>query len=310
MPNWVVHLGLTFVLFKVIPIRLKDFRLVLIGSVLPDVAALAYVFVLDVLRLPTMYQEFVVWYFQPWHTPFMAFFYSWALALLFGGNKIKNFLLIYSATLVHFLLDATQIHVGYWQLLGYPFSFANLNFNLFYVSSPIYLVLTFLSFGLLVWAFVIQNEKIQFEFKFAPISFILLVFVFLFPFATKGEFYKNNYHYLQFFSNQSSFEGKPIEVSVAKVVNLNPLQCLELGKKLTLEYKGDSSIKVGDDISFKGIYHKGIIKITFLKHHTGYRNKVIMSLLGLVFLFFFIFKSFFIGGYHVVRKLSKKFISM
>lgn len=308
MPNWIVHIGLTFLLFKVIPIRLKDFRLILIGSVLPDVAAIVYVLVLDVLKLPAMYQKFVVWYFQPWHTPFMAFFYSWALALLFKGNKIKIFLLIYSAALVHFLLDATQIHVGYWQLLGYPFSFANLNFNLFYVSSPIYLVLTFFSFGLLVWAFIIQNEKIQFDFKLAPISLILLVFIFLLPFFTKEAFYKNNYHYLQFFSNQSSFEGQPIEVSVSKVVHLNPLQCIELGKKLTLDYKDDSSIKIGDDISFKGVFHNGSIKITFLKHHTGFHNKVITSLLGLLFLFFFVFKSFFIGAYHAMRKLSKKFI--
>ena len=290
MPNWIVHMGVTFLFFKTIRIKLQDMRLILLGSVFPDATAIAYVLFLDIIKLPGISYETVIWYFQPFHTPFLALFYSIPIALIFSGKFIRNYLLFYTAALFHFLLDTFQTHVGYHQLLAYPFSFKNFNLKFWYTDHIIFFIFTFISLFLIIWTFFIHKNELKFTKKNLRYVIIFTLITLSIPFLTKELFYKNNFHYLNFFSARENYENKEIKISVSKIVNIDPLQAKELNKILTLKYNGKEKLNINDSISFNGIYKNGIVEVSFLKKDK-FNRKILTSIIGMLLLFLFFLKN-------------------
>ena len=78
MPNWIVHTGAAAGGGALLPGRWRFLPFFMLGSVLPDTAAVAYITMLDLGWFAKLSPEVVLWYFQPYHTPFLSLLYSGA----------------------------------------------------------------------------------------------------------------------------------------------------------------------------------------------------------------------------------------
>lgn len=285
MPNWIVHLGLQYGVGKAIPQRFRDMTLFMLGAITPDIASVILIGMLDVLNVQKHF-DFLIWYFQPFHTPFMSVLIGAFLALILKGPKWAYFLSFSAGALLHFLLDMTQKHIGFHLLIAYPFSFGNYNLRLFFPDHTIYYVLTGLSLCILLAVLFLEKERSHVDYKriFDPksgrVAFLLLVVILTLPFLTRDLFFKNNFHYLEYFMDRRSFEGQKIELCVSEIVSVAPLRVSELNKVIELDYHGPENLKVGDKVSLSGVLSQGVLKVDFLKRHTSYSFKRITSIMG------------------------------
>jgi hypothetical protein len=300
MPGWITHMGIGYLFYRTIPFKLRDLRFFFLGAIFPDVASVIYVLVLYFLRLPADIYQAALWYFQPFHTPFMCLFVAVLFGCSFDGNKIARSLLIFSGSLSHFFLDAFQKHFGYYQLLGYPFTYANPHFGLFFSDDPFFIALDIVSILILILVLFVLKEKSPLpELKLDPkalrFTWVLLVFLLVFPLATRESFYASNFHQLKLFAGKENFEGRMIELGISTVTGTHPLKVEELGRTFILNMgKGpESQIKQGERISLKGRYYKGKIDVVSLHRARHYLVKIITSLAGGVIFIIYFFISLF-----------------
>ncbi|GEM_PF-565505 len=288
MPNWIVHLGLQYGAVKAIPHRFRDVTLFMLGAITPDIASVVYVGLLDVLNVQKHF-DFIIWYFQPFHTPFMSVLIGLMIALFLKGPKPAYFFSYSAGAMLHFVLDSTQKHIGFHILLGYPFTFQDLNLNLFFTDHVIYYIFTWISLGILVTILLFEKERSHVDIRHVfdrtgmPFGFVLLALILVFPFFTKDDFFRNNYHYINFFTDKEDFTGKKIALCVSEVVSTEPLKVFELNKILELHYSGSIRLKKGDFVSLEGIYNGKSIDVDFIRIHGSYRFKRITSIIGLIF---------------------------
>ncbi len=291
MPDWVTHIGLTTTVLKP-AVRKNDIPLLALGSILPDLTKIISIQFLDFSNSTPLFKDFVVWYFEPFHTPFMAIFSSLILAILIKGNIKRNFFLIYIPALVHLFLDSFQMHLSFYPLLLYPFSLKNINIALYHNSNIISLILPILSFPLLLYVMIINEGHIKFVIRKKIMLIIVSIIMLTIPFLTRNLFYKNNYNSLDFLNNPKKWDGKYVELGVSyvektdgQIITLN-----ELGRKLKIHIPTDKMflVKKGSFISIRGKYLKGIIYAEKVLYDPIKRKKYI-SLVGLIFLIFILF---------------------
>ena len=313
MPNWIVHLAAGTALSSVIRSRSRILVLFLLGSILPDLSSIANVLFLD--RFTHLFKswDFPIWYFQPFHTPFLAVFYSLALALMVSGGWRRNFVNIYAGALTHFALDTFQRHIGFHHLMFYPFSMKDINVNLFFPDHWFFFVLGIVSVVLLL-SLVLIDRKIfvstglKIEFRRSGWAALLVAAVICAPFLTKGLFYSSNYHWLQFFSGKD-FEGRVVEIGNSRVVSLDPFRTVELNRTLTLRIPAGifpKGVKVGDWVSYRGIWRNKTVEVTLFHKNSRYFEKIYLSLAGALFILWMVIVNFAGGGVHGLRQLRKK----
>ncbi len=303
MPDWITHTATGSILFKSISKRFK-FALIMLSAVLPDIAKVISIPIINFSSMPPPVKEFGVWYLEPFHTPFMALFYSLFLAIIIEGNIKNNFLLIYGSCLFHFFLDSFQKHYGFYQLLLYPFSFKNYNLQLFHTSHMIFLIAPLVCLPVIVYVFLKARGELKITFRYKGLLIFLFVFIFAFPLLTKKLFYKNNFDYLDFLKNPSKWENKKVKFGVSRVLNIEKkenkwiITVEELGYKFKLIWKKELPFKIEKDsrISAVGIYKNGVVYIDKLWYEPIKRKKA-FSLIGLFFILMVILKPYILRNY-------------
>lgn len=286
MPSWIVHIGTSYLFFK--KSKYCDFRLIIIGAILPDIFRFTYVIFLDVFDFKP---EFIITYFEPFATPFMTLFLA-LIVSLFTKRPLKSFIILFLLSIFHFFLDSFQKQIGYYNLFLYPFSFKNINFELLMIDHPFFIILNFLFLPILIYMLIRQKNTPLFIFKTQRLKYIILlvVFVFIFPIFTKELFYKNNFHYLQFYQKPLNWNNKKVEMCYCKVIKQNPLTVEEMGKKFIIA-NSSNNYKVGDFISIIGIYKNNKVYAKYIYKHLKFQ-KAIFSLIALFLIFLLFIKSY------------------
>lgn len=307
MPNLTTHIAAAWLLAR--PIRSIGpwAFLFALGAVIPDISPGIYVPLLDVFRFGLRDPQSMIWFFQPWHTPFGSLILCAAVSFLFAGRPFAVFGSLAAGTMSHFFLDIFQKHIGMHTLLLYPFSFVKITPSLFFSDHPVFQVLTLVSLSLIAvffWKFRKDLQPVRFV---ASVPRVLCAVVFftiaiVIPFLTRDAFYRNDYHSLQFFRDPPSREGKPLAICTARVTGNNPWKVMELGRSIVFVPPPEIKVAVGNLISFKGPYLDGIVRITDWHIHRGLGVKIAFSLLGLVILAMMLIVPVIEGGRHAVSK--------
>ena len=233
MPDWITHIGISF---SGKYIKGWDLRLIAIGAVLPDIFKPLYIIFLDTFNI---YSQEILTYFEPFHTPFFSLLFAIAISLLtqrFWFSLIQ----IIIPVAIHYILDNFQVQIGYYVLLLYPFSFKNLNIPILNWDSIIGIVIPLLILPFVLISIIkYKPQKVfvpnLFRNKRTIISFIIIIFLFIFPFFTRNKFYEHNYHSLQFYKDPTLYKGQIVYFPVSKVININPFMVEEMGRKFIIK---------------------------------------------------------------------------
>jgi hypothetical protein len=118
MPDWFTHTLIGWITGKTTKL---DVALVVIGSLIPDLAKIDIVFV---------WLGFHNYHlFEPFHTPVAACLIAGVVALCFQEPK-KAFLPLGIGVLTHFILDFFLVHVHGGMMLLFPFSWEGWQYSL------------------------------------------------------------------------------------------------------------------------------------------------------------------------------------
>ena len=147
MPNMLAHFGAQAVLTRTV-LPTADIKVIFLGCFLPDVPWILQRIIRSVF--PGFDPYSVRLYAIVQASLFVTLFLCGALAIL-SKSPGKVFSILAINSLLHLLLDALQTKWGNGVLLFAPFSWAQLNFDLFWPESlPTYL-LTLLGLGYVGW---------------------------------------------------------------------------------------------------------------------------------------------------------------
>ena len=275
MPDWLVHLGFAYAVARLI--KLRDLKLLFLGSLLPDLSRVALYFT-DFFHLDPISSHL---YFVPFHTPFMAAVVGSVISL-FSKNFKKSFFLIFLGAIFHLALDLTQYRMGNGVLLFYPLSFRQFYFNLFWSGDNVSLLLRALSIGVLVICLLEKRpvgSPLSLKAVNLKIVVPLILVVLAIPLSTTGLMMKHNVDYLDFFAHPQKWEGKKVEFYKAKVISTNPVIVREMG--VMFELVSSEKFREGDRICIEAIYKEGKISPVFIHRYRG-PSKSMVSLVGLL----------------------------
>lgn len=127
MPDWIVHLGVAYIICTVLSYRYKIFDtpntvLVMVGSVIPDLVKLGII--TDLLG-------YGLWdYLWPIHLPIGGFIIAGIISLLMKDKKTA-FLLLAMGVVLHFLMDLLLYNVSGGITLFFPFYWGSWQMDLF-----------------------------------------------------------------------------------------------------------------------------------------------------------------------------------
>ncbi len=283
MPDWITHLGGGYLLYR--PISRKDIRVLLLGTILPDVFSRVPALLDDVfhLPLPQYYQ------FGALHTPFMLLLLA-AFIALFSTDFFRCLGLILGGGIFHILLDMTQTKfAGFGQLLFYPLSYKTYQLNLFsYKGWGYYLMVA--AFFVLLLSYVNKPRINPVTFRLQRIGWAvpLLSLILLLPYVTWKQFWQHNVGYIVFRYYPERFENQEVALHFSRVVSTKPL-IIEEGDN-RFEVVTDQKFKLDDWISVNGKYRQGKLYPIQIRRELG-RAKIWISLVGLL-LFPFIWFDF------------------
>ena len=273
MPDWIVHLS--FALLICVIFKIKNWKLVLIGSVLPDFSRI-FLIILNFLGFDEI-KSFLI--LEPFHTPFINLLMSISIALLFN-NFWKNLLLVYLGVITHYLLDIFQFAGAYGHMIFYPLSFKEYSANLFYAGNIIFPII-----GLIILAgslyFIKEKNYLKLS-KTHYLSILPLIMAVLFVLSTHNNLLNANIEGVNFVSFPENYENQEVYLYNSDIVSINPLQLEEFGKIFLLETK--ENIKLNSIVSVHGIYKNNKIIVDSIFFHN--LNKHIFSLIGLIILVF------------------------
>ncbi|MBI4977672.1 MAG: hypothetical protein HZC28_09330 [Spirochaetes bacterium] len=278
MPDWITHIATA----AVYPKRTVDFRLMLLGAVLPDAWMPLHIAASD---LVSMSGNSFMLYTVPWHTPFMMLLVSLVIAL-FTRDVLRSWLVLSAFSLLHILFDSFVLHYGIYIIHAYPFyyrplyrGFIPFNAAMLY-AAPFVLLPSFV----LIWKRHVPVPIFTWSWKRVLPAAVLVALVAVLPLVTRQRLVDSGYHYLKFYENPASFEGKRVAFCISRVTSVDPLTVLEMGGRYMLDTAGkDYGLKKGNVISFDGVYTNGVVRVgTVAKYEP--RTKSFMSLFGLAFL--------------------------
>ena len=144
MPDWIVHIGVAYIICRLLYTKYTTFNhsntiLVMVGSLIPDIAKLAMI--TEYLGMDTLD------YFMAFHQPLTSLIVAAILCLFFEKRKIVLGLLILGLA-THYALDLLLINFGGGIYIFFPLSWQI--FFLFFISSDDY----YLSLIILLLAFL------------------------------------------------------------------------------------------------------------------------------------------------------------
>ncbi len=291
MPDWVTHLGTTYIAgraaggFNPGLTRLVDMRRLLLGALLPDATRFAVILV-DILDWPAV-STFT--YLIPFHSLVVVGLLGGALALLFpvaGRSSGKAFGSMMVGAAFHFLLDDLEGLVGCGSTTFYPFYFGKpiSGCNSEGSFATVLLVISILGIGVALSSALGRGDRWQ------PLTLCLtrrrllgaaalLVIALVFPLFFRQWMIRQNAYYLGFAANPAAFEGQSVELCFSEVIAAQPPTIEEFDMPFVMQTS--SSFTQGEWVSVRGIYQNGVIQPTTLVRHRGFSD-VSLSLIAAV----------------------------
>ena len=278
MPDWVTHLGTAYMGARAG--KISEVQLVLIGAVLPDLLMPAFV-LMDLLRLPISLHAFA--YLLPFQSLTIVSLMAAGLSLL-HWRPVRCFLIISGGALTHFALDVLETDIDCGLRLLYPFSYWTWSPGWFAsggLPSTMLLILSVMAIA------VALSERAQLRpllirrLKLRTLCFALglIVLAVLVPLSTRQTVVNRNVHSLDFLANPATWEDRTVDLCFCEVIGVTPTVVRELGKNFELANTG--GLRIGEQISVRGVYRDGKIYPSRLYNHTGFSDAWI-SLAGFV----------------------------
>src|SRR6056297_3385410 len=130
MPDWVFHIGLTFILLKIF--RQTDIRWFLLGAILPDTVAMAAYVIVDygsaVIPLDPLWAHTCL---HMYHTPYIMLLSAGICGLLSSDFK-KVFFAVTAGSFFHIFCDLFQKTAGGGSAVLFPFYIKNFSLQVFW----------------------------------------------------------------------------------------------------------------------------------------------------------------------------------
>ncbi len=288
MPDWVTHLGTTYIATRAIDPKLShtaDIRYLLLGALLPDVTRFTVILV-DILDWSAI-ETFT--YFIPFHSLLLVSLIAGAMALLLpasNGSSQRAFLLIVIGTIFHFLLDDLEGIVGCGSTTFYPFYFGKPlkgwdnegNF------ATALLVISAIGIGL-----ALSQRK-----EWPPLTLILtakrliraaglLIITLIIPLFFQQWMINQNAYYLALISQPAAFTGQVVELCFSEVIALEPVTVEEFDTPF--ELVTTETLRPGEWITVRGIYQDGQIQPTILIRHRAFSDVLLSLIAAVAFIF-------------------------
>jgi hypothetical protein len=192
----------------------------------------------------------------------------------FSPRPLKVFGLLACSSLMHLLLDASQIKWGMGVHLLAPFSWQTTSFGFYWPEDPISYFLTGL--GLLALAFAWKSSlakgfHLKFpKYKHLPILLPCLLLYYFAPLFLISGLEDSNYAYLKIQRNRELRPGEEIILDRAPYSHEKRAIYLNNGEEIQIKEKFPEK---ATQISFKGTFtSEKIITITELHEHIKYRD--------------------------------------
>lgn len=146
MPDWMVHIGVVYIICRLLYIKYDIFNypntsLVMVGTLIPDIVK---------LEMITEYFGVNTWdYLLAFHLPLTSLVMAGLFSMFFSSKKIVFGLLTFGLC-IHFMLDLLLINIGGGIYLFFPLSWQTFHFD---VISPddYYLSLIVLSIATMIF---------------------------------------------------------------------------------------------------------------------------------------------------------------
>lgn len=294
MPDWVTHLGTTYIAsqagFRIGPgwLAQDNVRHLLIGALLPDATRFTIILV-DVLDWPAI-PTFT--YLIPFHSVLITALLGGVVALLLpssqGSSRIA-FGLIMAGAVLHFLLDDLEGWVGCGSTTFYPFYFGKpvSGWNSEGNVATMLLVISAIALGVALsrrqrWAVV----RLRLTRPRLLGALVLLIVAVLLPLFFRQWMIEGNAYYLGFIRQPDAFAGQRVELCFSEVIATDPPIIEEFDSSFELHTA--ETLRTGEWVSVQGIYENGVIRPTILIQHRGFSD-VSLSLIAAVVFIFLIF---------------------
>ncbi len=295
MPDWVTHLGTTYLVAQgTLKVntgvsRWLAWRHLLLGAVLPDTTRFTIVLV-DILDWPAI-PTFT--YFIPFHSLLIVSILAGAIALLIplGTQQIwsRAFGWLMIGAVFHFVLDEVDGLIGCGSTFLYPVYHGKL-FSGWDSEGG------FALFLLVVSAIVIGFALSQ-RAKWPKLSFCLtwqrllgasglVIIALLTPLLFQTWMIEQNAYYLGFVTHPASFQGQTVELCFSEVIETDPPTIEEFDLPFVLQT--DQGFTLGEWVSVRGVYQDDVIQPTALIRHRSFSD-LVLSLVAAVTLLFLLF---------------------
>ncbi len=296
MPDWVTHLGTTYITAQGIQglnpraSRLVDMRYILLGALLPDATRFAVILV-DILDWPAV-STFT--YLIPFHSLLITGLIAGAIATLLpaannNSSSSRAFYLIMTGAAFHFLLDDLEGLVGCGSTTFYPFYFGKPisgwdsegNF------AAMLLVISAMGIGA---AFGQRRHwpplRPRLTRQRILIAAALIVAALIVPLFFRQWMVQQNAYYLGFAANPETFTGHSVELCFSEVIATGPVTVEEFDKPFVLQTP--DSFTNGEWVSVRGIYQDGRIHPITLIRHRGFSDVGLSLIAAVAFIFLII----------------------
>lgn len=295
MPDWITHLGTTYLATAAAARlgprlgRALDVRHVLAGALLPDATRFTIILV-DVLDWPAI-PTFT--YFIPFHSLLIAGLLAGALALVLpaGGSSRRAFGLVMAGAGLHFIMDDLEGPFGCGSTTFYPLYFGRPDGGWSSEGrlATLWLVVSAMALGA---AFVQSRQWPPLALRLAPrrllAALALVAVAGLLPLLFRQHMIDSNAYYLAFVTRPAAFEGQQVELCFSEVVAAEPPAVEEFDRSFVLQL--DPAPPVGSWVSVRGIYQHGVIRPSLLVRHQGFSD-ITLSVLAAITFIFLIFRS-------------------
>ena len=298
MPDWVTHLGTTYIAAgsagKLNPRwnQFLEIRHFLLGALLPDATRFTVILV-DVLDWPAI-PTFT--YLIPFHSLLIVGLMSGAIALLFpasNGSSLRAFGLIMMGAALHFLLDDLEGKVGCGSTTFYPIYFGKpvAGWDSEGNFAVALLVVSAIAIGVALGRKAQSPPvTVQFTKKRWAAAGLLLAAALVVPLFFRQWMIDRNAYYLGFVTNPVAFAGQMVELCYSEVVATQPVTIEEFDTPFLLETL--PTLAAGEWVSVRGVYQNGVIQPETLVQHRGFSDVSLSLIAAVAFIFLVIDKQF------------------
>lgn len=297
MPDWITHVGTTYLVSQTLPARWVALRPLLVGAVLPDATRFVVILV-DVLDWPAI-DSFT--YFIPFHSLLLIAPLAAIIALLLpvmADSGIRTFGWLMAGSAFHFLLDDLEGPIGCGSTTLYPVYFGK-PLNLWDSggnAGVILLLVSAMGIGIALtrrghWSPLV----LMLTGRRMLTAGLLLGVVLLTPLFFRTWMLEQNAYYLDVVVHPAAYEGQTVELCFSEVIATEPPTIEEFDTPFELT---EATLIPGEWVSVRGSYQDGRIAPSLLVRHRGFSD-VTLSLVAVVALAYLLFdvRTFWKGTY-------------